>query len=460
VNSLRRKLLLSLLGALFVASVLGGYATYRTALAEIDEVMDYNLRQFALSLRNQFLGQPAPPIGVPDESLDFAIQIWDSRGLRLYLSHPHRSLPSRARLGYDTVDTPDARWRVFSVDVPGRVIQVGQPLAVRSRLAAAAALRTLLPMLFMLPLMGGLIWYLVGRGLRPLEQVTRAVRRRHPEALDPLSAEHVPEEVKPLVTALNDLLHRLDQALITQRAFVADAAHELRTPLTALQLQVQLAERALDETERAETLAELRNGLQRTTHVVSQLLTLARQGPDGERAATLSDVSLAELAGRCIAQLLPLAEARAIDLGASSLDPTAVVRGDAEALASLAANLVDNAVRYTPEHGRVDVAVGTSKGERGATAWLQVADSGPGIPGGERERVFDRFYRRHGQGESGSGLGLAIVRGIAERHGGSVCLEKSALGGLLAHVELPLGKTGDNASAHPLTNSAPRATPP
>src|SRR5574337_1312076 len=214
--SLRRNLLISLLLGLALAAALGGYATYRVALEEIDQVMDYNLRQFALSLRNQFLGQAAPPLGVPDESLDFVIQIWDSQGLRLYLSHPHSTLPSQARLGYATVDTPDARWRVFSVEAPGRVIQIAQPLAVRSRLAAQAALRTLLPLLVMLPVMGGLIWYLVGRGLRPLARLTRAVKARRPEALDPVSAGDTPEEGRPLVEAINGLLARLGQALATQ----------------------------------------------------------------------------------------------------------------------------------------------------------------------------------------------------------------------------------------------------
>jgi two-component system, OmpR family, sensor kinase len=434
--SLRRKLLISLLAGLLAAAGLGGYASYRVALAEIDQVMDYNLRQFALSLRSQFLGRAAAPIGVPDESLDFVIQIWDSQGLRLYLSHPHSTLPSQARLGYATVKTPDdARWRVFSVESPGRVIQIAQPLAVRSRLAAQAALRSLLPLLAMLPVMGGLIWYLVGRGLRPLARLTRAVRSRQPEALDPLSAEGVPEEVQPLVEALNGLLSRLDQALATQRAFVADAAHELRTPLAALQLQAQLAERAGSEAERAETLAELRRGLARATHVVAQLLTLARQGPDAEGRKLREAVDLAELAGLTIAELLPLAEAKGVDLGAGSLEPGLHIQGDREALRSLLGNLVDNALRYTPAGGQVNVSVGRS----GGGVELEVGDSGPGIPEAERERVFDRFYRPDGQNESGSGLGLAIVRSVAQAHGASIELGEASLGGLAVRMRFPAG---------------------
>ncbi|MBL8446458.1 MAG: two-component sensor histidine kinase [Zoogloeaceae bacterium] len=443
MGSLRRNLLVSLLLAFLFAASLAGYATYRVGLMELDEVMDYNLRQFALSLRAEFTGPPPTSIEVPDESLDFVIQIWDRQGLRLYLSHPHSSLPSQAQLGYATVDTPDARWRVFSVASPGRVIQVAQPLAVRSRLAAQAALRTLLPLLAMLPVMGGLIWYLVGRGLRPLARLTRAVKVRQPDALEPLPADKIPEEVAPLVAALNGLLARLEQALATQRAFVADAAHELRTPLAALQLQAQLAERAVDESERAESLAELKRGLSRATHVVVQLLTLARQGPDAASRKPRETINLAELAGLTIAELLPLAEARRIDLGASTLDSRLRLDADREALRSLLGNLVDNALRYTPEGGQVNVSL-THEDEE---IVLEVADSGPGIPADERERVFDRFYRRDGQSESGSGLGLAIVRSVAQAHGAQVELGESTLGGLAARVRFPVQETPSTALA-------------
>ena len=433
MGSLRRNLLVSLPLTFLLAASLAGYATYRVGLAELDEVMDYNLRQFALSLRAEFTGAPPASIEVPDESLDFVIQIWDRQGLRLYLSHPHSSLPSQAQLGYATVDTPDARWRVFSVASPGRVIQVAQPLAVRSRLAAQAALRTLLPLLAILPVTGGLIWYVVGRALRPLARVTKAVKSRQPDALDPISAADIPEEVAPLVAALNGLLARLENALATQRAFVADAAHELRTPLAALQLQAQLAERADTPEERAESLADLKRGLARATHVVTQLLTLARQGPDAEGRKPRETIDLAELAGLTIAELLPLAEAKQIDLGASTLAPNLLIAGDREALRSLLGNLVDNALRYTPEGGQVNVCL-TREGDE---ILLEVADSGPGIPAEERERVFDRFYRRDGQSESGSGLGLAIVRCVALAHGARVELGESPLGGLAARVGFP-----------------------
>lgn len=434
MTSLRHRLLVSLLVGMVAAFSLGTYATYRSSLAEINTLMDYHLRQFALSLRSQALGQPSIPPDT-DESLDFVIQIWDREGLRLYLSRPHSVLPAIAQLGYATVRTVEGDWRVFSLQVPERVIQVAQPMSIRSGLAAAAAWRTLLPMLLMLPLTGALIWLIVGRGLVPLDQVAAAVRGRQPNALDPLPTAQLPDEILPLVEALNGLLGRLGHALATQRAFVADAAHELRTPLTALQLQVQLVERAAGEAERAERLTELKQGLQRAARVVNQLLTLARQEPDAEAAKPFAPVALAELAAVAVAEQLPLAEAKGIDLGAGELDAEVVVSGDAAALRTLLGNLLDNAVRYTPAGGRVDVAVRRTPQGR----WLEVSDSGPGIPPEERERVLDRFYRREGETEPGSGLGLAIVRAIAERHRASVELGEAPQGGLRVRIGWPPG---------------------
>jgi two-component system OmpR family sensor kinase len=278
----------------------------------------------------------------------------------------------------------------------------------------------------------------VGRGLRPLHRVAREVASRRPDSLEPLPAGAVPSEVRPLVEALNHLLARLAQALAVQRAFVADAAHELRTPLTALQIQLQLTERANDETGRRQALGELRAGLERAIHLVQQLLTLARQEPGAGAAAPFTRLALADLARQGLADHAALAHARRIDLGARELDAEAWVQGDAAALRTLLGNLVDNAVRYTPEGGRIDVTVVRDPPTAAAPAcWLCVSDSGPGIPVEERERVLARFYRRPGQDETGSGLGLAIVQRIAEHHQARLVLDTSPLGGLRIAVGFP-----------------------
>lgn len=431
MGSIKRQLLFGLLGLVLAAVGLGAWAVYRQSRAELDELFDYQLRQMALSLRDQAFGEAAAPAPAP-EDFDFAIQVWSPDGVRLYLSRPQAVLPARARLGYDTVETDEGAWRVFSHEQRGLVFQVAQPMRVRERFAAAAALRTIAPVLLLLPALGLLVWLTVGRGLRPLEAVAAEVEARTPSALSPVADRNLPREVRPLVEALNDLLRRLGSALEAQRRFVADAAHELRTPLTALNLQVQLAERAAAGEERTAALAAVKEGIARATRVVEQLLTLARQEPEAV-ARPAMETDLADLARQVIAELMPLAESRAIDLGMGRAEPARVM-GDREGLRALLANLVDNAVRYTQERGRVDVSTFTADGE----AVIEVTDNGSGIPADERERVFDRFYRRAGSGRAGSGLGLSIVKAIAARHGGRVELAEAPGGrGLSARVTLP-----------------------
>jgi two-component system OmpR family sensor kinase len=280
--------------------------------------------------------------------------------------------------------------------------------------------------------MGLLIWRLVGRELRFLQSAAQDVARRTPEALEPIvSQEAIPEEIQPLVTALNGLLGRLGHALTQQRHFIADAAHELRTPLTALRLQLQLAERAQDRAEREKAYGMLREGIARATRVVEQLLALARQDPDAPVEGS-RPVDLAEVAKSVAHAQEPAASARGLSLGVEAPAPV-VVKGDAEALRAALENLVDNAIRYTPA-GRVTVRAFAEGGD----AIVEVEDTGPGIPAAERARVFDRFYRGEGMAEGGSGLGLAIVRRIAERHGGRAQLLDPLHGdGIRVRVRLP-----------------------
>ena len=434
MKSIRHNLLLALLGAMCVVMLVGGWATYRAARDEAGVLFDYQLQQIALSLRDQNFQGPAEALA-SDESLDYVIRVWDPSGLTLYYSRPHQTLPELTRLGYSTADSREGEWRVFAIQYHGLTIAVAQPMRVRKQLAADAAWSTLKPFFVLLPVLGVLIWIVVSRGLQPLARIARSVQARTPDSLDPLQELDAPDEVKPLLFSLNDLLARLKSALDAQRAFVADAAHELRTPLTALQLQVQLVERAGSDEDRSVALGELKSGLQRTIHAVQQLLTLARQEP-GAAEYTFTTVVLADLVRRTVLEHERLAEARGIDLGVTQAEAAALVLGDADALRILLANLVSNALRYTPGGGRVDVSCGLLDGR----SFMEVADSGPGIPAAERERVFDRFYRRgddSADGNTGSGLGLSIVRTIAGRHGAQVSLGDSASSGLLVRVSFP-----------------------
>ncbi len=329
MRSLRRTLVLTLLGAVIAVTLVGAFATYRQARDGIDQIFDYHLRQLALSLRDQAMGRSEGGGGdQAEERFDFVIQVWSRDGARVYVSRPGTGLPEVAELGFATVPAPGGGWRVYSAALGAQIIQVAQPLSVRDRLAFDAALRTLSPLLVLLPLLALLVWRVVGHGLVPLDRLARGVSARTPATLDPFPEAEVPAEVLPLVRALNDLLGRLRLALAAQRAFVADAAHELRTPLAALKLQVQLAERAGDGEARSAALTEVGAGLERAAHLVQQLLVLAREEPDASAAGSAGPVSLADLVGQTVADLAPLAEARHIDLGAARVDEQAVVTGD------------------------------------------------------------------------------------------------------------------------------------
>ncbi|TAK67035.1 MAG: HAMP domain-containing protein [Betaproteobacteria bacterium] len=435
MSSIRRQLLFWLLSGLALAVVAAGTRIYTQTLDEANELFDYHLKQMAASFPNDSFG-PLPPSrsGGPEAEEGLVVQIWDRDGLQLYFSRPGSKLPQRAELGFSTVETPRGSWRVYSALEQNNVVQVAQPMSVRQNLAAGMALRALLPLLLLLPVLGLLIWLTVGRGLRPLDQMAMALGRRTPGSLDALPQDGLPVEIGPLVQALNDLLARLSRALESQKAFVADAAHELRTPLTAVQLQIQLAERAKTDEERQAAFAQLKQGQARAAHLVQQLLTLARQEP-GVAAQPHSAADLAKVVRLVVSEYAPLAAERNIDLGISH-EEQATISGDFEALRVMLGNLIDNAIRYTPPGGTVDVALRLGEG----SAVMEISDTGPGIPEEDRQRVFDRFYRREATHISGSGLGLAIVRNIADRHRAGILLQSREPGpGLRVCVTFPPG---------------------
>ena len=424
MNSLRARLLLAVLGLLAAAVLLVGSITYRNVRAETEALFDYQLRQMALSLRDQGEVAPAQASALVDEQLDFVVQVWTSDGRAIYATRRHEALPQRAQLGLADVAVGGQVWRSFSVAMPGRVIQVSQPLAIRRQVAAEAAWRAVLPLLLLAPFMAAAAWWLTALALRPLQRVAAGVQRRDEQSLSALPADGLPDEVAPLVTALNALLQRLGRSLDTQRAFVADAAHELRSPLTALKLQLQLLKRASSEAERDAAADALAAGIERAARLVEQLLALARSEP-GAAAVAPQRLDLSELVREAVADTVPLALARGTQFELFA-DAPVFVEGDRAALQVLVRNLADNAVRYSPRDARVELRVAQPDG----MPTLQVDDSGPGIPPAERERVFDRFYRRGALEETGTGLGLAIVRGVAQRHHATVRLDDSPLGGL------------------------------
>jgi two-component system OmpR family sensor kinase len=431
MKSLRSTLLLWLSAGLSAGIIVAAAILYLQAREEANQLFDYQMKQIAAALPSQFFGVIA--LGRSGDILseeNIVIQIWDITGLRLYYSHDHVDLPQRAVLGFSNINVGGHSWRAYCVQQGNTVVQIAQPLSIRHAIAAQSAIKTVAPLLLLIPLLGSLVWVAVSRGLSPIRRVAAEVQSRDAAALSPVSDAGLPEEILPLTHALNDLLSRLDHAINTQRTFVADAAHELRTPLTALKLQIQLAERAGNDAERNAAFSDLKQGLDRATRLVQQLLTLARQ----ERAdldRTSQPVDLAALARSAVADFAFTAHTKRIDLGIAHAD-AAMVNGDADALRIMLNNLIDNAIRYSPEGGRIDVSV--HAGENDAS--ITVQDTGPGIPDSDLERVFDRFYRSAGAKTSGSGLGLAIVKRIADIHHAEVKLINT-VDGLRVIVTIP-----------------------
>ena len=430
-GSLRARLLWFLLAAIVLAAGVQALVAYRTVLNEADEIFDYHMQQMALSLRAGLPPSAAVGgIGTGEQNFEFVVQVWTTEGVRIFESAEEAALPQLAVLGFADVRARGTTYRVFSVQTRGLVIQVAQDLKVRKRMAGALALRTIGPIALMAPLLMLVVWWVVSRSLAPVARVRRQVAAREANELSPVSEEGLPEEVRPLVHELNLLFDRVRHAFDAQKHFVADAAHELRSPLTALKLQVQSLQRAPDEATRDIAVGRLAAGIDRATRLVEQMLALARHEASMAAGAKPEQVDLAEVARLAVSDAIANAQARHIDIGLARAD-SAVVQGQPEALRMLLRNLLDNAVKYTPEGGRVDIGIARSEVDGDSGVELSVDDSGPGLPESERERVLDRFYRSGEPQAPGSGLGLAIVKSIADLHGATVSLGVSpSLGGL------------------------------
>ncbi len=455
-HSLRGRLLRFVLVAIFLAALLQAATAYRGALQQADAMFDEHLQQMARSLRS------GVPLNSPldeadsDDRFEVYVQIWGQDGTQIFRS-TRSALPPRAVLGFSDVEAHGNRYRVYTLQTALQTVQIAQDLDARSARARALAVRAVLPFVFLTPLLMLAVWWVISRSLAPIERARRQVAGRRADDLSPLADAGLPDEVRPLVDELNLLFGRVRTAFEAQRHFVADAAHELRSPLTALKLQAQALRRHGDApADREAGIARLNQGIDRAIRLVEQLLVLAREEatapPDAAAGAITAAVNLQDVVKLAVADVLPHAHHKEIDLGvAGELPAQAVeVSGQAEALRILLRNLLDNAVKYTPAAGRVDVSLAVQDG----VPVLAVEDSGPGIAAEDRERVFDRFYRAGKEAapgeaaESGSGLGLAIVKVIAGRHGAALQLSSSArLGGLKVEVRFPAAMAGAAATA-------------
>ena len=434
--SLRARLTGALLLAVLAFAALQAAVTYRTARAETEALFDAQMQRIALSLSGSLgagaLSDDAPAADTP-AAREMIIQIWRADGVMLYRSPQGRLLPPQTVIGFSDTVAGGEPYRIYALRTDTQVVQVAQQTEARGRMAGQLALRAVLPVALLAPVLMLIVWWVVGRAIGPIERVRRQVAARRPDDLAPLPTAGLPAEVRPLVGEMNGLLTRLSAAWDALTHFTADAAHELRSPLAALRLQAQSLQRAPDDATRAIATERLLAGIDRATRLVEQLLALARQEGAGEGAELVS-LDLTALARNALADAEPEAARHAIALTLDAPTAHVVLRADEAALAVLLRNLLGNALRHTPPGGQVRVGVR----EEASVIDLTVEDSGPGIAPDERARVVDRFYRVPGTPGHGSGLGLAIVRAIAERHGAALTLDASpTLGGLRVMLRWP-----------------------
>ena len=416
-------------------------ATYMVAQsianAPFDRALEASTRVIAQQIRpgsekvSFFLPISARDILRADDSDHIYYQVWGTRGDFLGGDH-ELSLPpeedtvpiGRVRYRDEVVRGNEVRVAYLYVEFEGRyreqvgytpaLVQVAETLEKRSQLANEIIKGVILPQFIILPIAVVLVWAGLSRGIQPLKKLQHKIRQRTTDDLSPIDAHEAPEEVAPLVAAFNEMLARVAQSVGQQKRFIADAAHQMKTPLAGLRTQAELALREHDPNEIKRSLRHIATSTERATHLINQLLALARAENQAVRSSTIAPVDLASMARSVVMECFEAAQAKHIDLGFEEPGHTVLVRGNGLLLSEMLKNLIDNALRYTPEHGAVTARVSTDAYHQFAT--IEVEDTGPGIPESERALVLERFYRVLGSGQDGSGLGLAIVREIAQQH--------------------------------------------
>lgn len=478
-NSLQARLAIVLSAVLVLAALIAGGLSFREAFHEANEIQDDVLRQVAALIRHQTgttsieeaskilidldldievavqaLGDRPSSVSAADSSTMLsgsamgttaapAISERSKKERKQFAKQEqhrlkHRlNLPSDLSLGIHTLDVKDTTYRILVAQQKnGQHFAVVQETELRDELAYDSAMRTVMPLLLLIPVLVGLVLILLRTLFAPIKRLSQQIDARDEHDLSPIRADKLPNEIQPFIDSINDLLLKVEQSMQQQRRFVADAAHELRTPMTALSLQAEhLANAPMSELAE-HRLLELRQGIERSRRLLEQLLGLARAQEQAQAiAAEMPPVAIRDIYRQVLEELMPLVEAKQIDIGVIE-GPQVSVRMNKLALSTIVKNLVDNAIRYTPQHGQIDLSVR----QQGPWAVLEVSDSGPGIPAHERERVYDPFYRILGSEQQGSGLGLSIVQTLIKTAGGEIQLLNAAgrTSGLLVRVQLPL----------------------
>jgi two-component system sensor histidine kinase QseC len=443
--SLQTRLTFLVTGTVLLFGLLAGYESYKNALNEADEIFDAQLAQFAQSLgvlATTFDDEQAdtmpPPIHKYQQAFVFEVWITDKEKPRILLrsnNFPSMLSAQSSVEGFSSAEWQGQRWRYLRIHDAryGFDVLVGQNDNARNELAQEVAWHNLAPFRIGLPLLAFFAMLAIYYGLRPLRRLTESLHQLSPDQLNPLSVHDAPKEIAPVVDALNNLLGRIAKTIENERRFTADASHELRTPLAALQAQVQAAQLSSNAEERNESLAKVMQGAERMAHLVGQLLVMSRLD-DASSPGHFEPVNLIELTQECCAELGVNALARHIEIG-FSFDQQPQLSGSADMLRILLRNLLDNAIRYTPEGGRVEVSLGIGDGQQ---LELEIADSGIGVDDVHLALLGQRFSRITPSVADGVGLGLSIAQRIAEIHHARISFShSSALGGLSAKVIFP-----------------------
>ncbi|MFY7698068.1 MAG: ATP-binding protein [Legionella sp.] len=464
-SSIRKFLLINLLLAISLTTTLTAIGNYYLDQKDIQEHLDTLMAVSALSyqalLGNDVHQRPLAeiqhaletihhqvetyyhPAFIQDKSPDyyldrFNFQVWRDDGKLLLHSAatPKKPLASHVN-GFSDNQMDGKDWRVFATynEKAGIRTILSEQYDTRNELGRRIAQDDLYIMLLTFPLSGLLIWFIIGRGLHSLDRVAQEVANREPNHLKPVNILEIPEEIKPVIDELNKLFYRLDEGFEREKRFAADAAHELRTPLAALKAQAQVALNTNNIDEKNQALQKLIASVNRSTHIIQQLLTMSKLVPEAASNHEVDAINLSKITHEVLVMLAPTAIEKQIELEFETGENDLGFIGNPTAIGILIRNLVDNAIRYCNDHGRVIVHAY----KENDTVVLSVQDNGPGIPEELRSRVFERFFRVLGNKSPGSGLGLAIVQQICDLHNARITLKTPSQGnGLIVNVYFPV----------------------
>lgn len=425
MKSIRNQLLLILFIVLTIAWILVTVITYLESQHEVEEVFDSQMAQSAAvlsQLTSLHLDDTIKENKLEKEfyghryEKKLAFQIWEDKQLVLRSANVP-ALPLANSPGYSDQTIGTERWRVFSLNINNKNIYVAEKHEVREELIGEITLQSLYPLTLALPVLGLLIWISLGQALKPLRKLAAEIALRSSNNLEPVAGQtNIPSEISPIISSLNQLFMQVKLAFEREKRFTSDASHELRTPLASIKIQAQVALRAEDNEQRQHALKQIVESVDRTSHLVEQMLTLARLDPD-VAAEQLTDVNLSQLIQDVKSEFIKHAENKSISLTVEETDDDVIVSGHDSALAILLRNLLSNAINYSPKGSAITIKLNTEKNN----IKLMVTDTGPGIPAEERSEMFSRFRRgENAQYQQGSGLGLSIVKRIAELHNADI----------------------------------------